>query len=143
MKLTIYFDNDFWYGLIEYTDTKENYRVIRHLFGKEPKDPEIFLFVNKVLPRLILKNNKLAKDQNNFSSYKAKEKKTNPKRMQREINRAKRKPIVSTKAQLELQKTHELLKKEKRKQSKRNKDLAKEYKFKLKQEKKLKKHKGH
>ncbi|MGT2659592.1 DUF2992 family protein, partial [Streptococcus saliviloxodontae] len=39
MKLTVFFENAFWYGLIEYMDNN-HYKVIKHLFGSEPKDFE-------------------------------------------------------------------------------------------------------
>nr|WP_277423805.1 DUF2992 family protein [Streptococcus hyointestinalis] len=70
-------------------------------------------------------------------------KKKNPKRMQRELNRAKKQPIVLTKAQLALQKTHDLVK-QKRKTAKKKKQRAlTTYKYQLKQEKRHQKKKGY
>jgi uncharacterized protein yjdF len=142
MKLTIYFDNAFWYGLIEYTDYNNNYRVIKHLFGSEPKDFEVFEFIYKKLPYLIEKNNKIVVSSSELQIL-PKDKKINPKRMQREINKAKNKPVVSTKAQKELSKVHELVKKEKRLSNKRRKEEMKERRFQLKAQKRLEKRKGH
>ncbi|MBM7636332.1 YjdF family protein [Streptococcus saliviloxodontae] len=141
MKLTVFFENAFWYGLIEYMDNN-HYKVIKHLFGSEPKDFEIFEFIYEKLPRLIDENNKIVVSSSAIKSV-PKDKKINPKRMQREINKAKNKPVVSTKAQMELSKVHELIKKEKRAHRKKYKEEMKERQFQLKKEKRMEKRKGH
>ena len=49
MKLTIYFDGSFWCGLVEVEDNG-HYQAIRHVFGPEPKDADVWEFVTKCLP---------------------------------------------------------------------------------------------
>ncbi|EPU45903.1 Protein of uncharacterised function (DUF2992) [Streptococcus agalactiae] len=44
MKMTVYFDGNFWLGLIEYDDDGD-YKVFRYFFGKEPKDDDVFNFL--------------------------------------------------------------------------------------------------
>lgn len=43
MKLTVYYDGQFWIGVIEVV-IEGKLRAVRHLFGKEPKDSEVFAF---------------------------------------------------------------------------------------------------
>lgn len=52
MKLTIYFDGSFWCGLVEVEDNG-HYQAIRHVFGPEPKDADVWEFVTKRLPHLL------------------------------------------------------------------------------------------
>ncbi|AXQ79643.1 DUF2992 family protein [Streptococcus chenjunshii] len=65
--------------------------------------------------------------------------KKNPKRLQREISRARNKPAVSTKAQTAMQEMHENLKKESRIRSRQQREAEKRRKYQLKQQKR----KGH
>ncbi len=81
MKLTIYFDGSFWCGLVE-AETDGHYQVIRYVFGAEPKDADVFTFIAKRLPRLL-------DEAGTVAAEKKSEKKINPKRMQRLINREK------------------------------------------------------
>ncbi|MBO1305975.1 YjdF family protein [Enterococcus sp. 669A] len=136
MKLTIYFDGSFWCGLIELDETK-NYQAIRYVFGPEPKDSEVFDFVCQTLPQLLQR-------QNVPTTAQAKPvKKVSPKRMQRLINREKRQPAVSTKAQQAMSEAREAAKTQRRTRTKAEKaQLAKEQ-FDLRQAKKRQKKRGH
>ncbi|MGG5317993.1 YjdF family protein [Enterococcus sp. AZ072] len=135
MKLTIYFDGSFWCGLIE---TDENcYQAIRHVFGPEPKDNEVFDFVCQQLPKLL--------NQPAVSTTKSSKqtKKLSPKRMQRLINREKRQPVLSTKAQLAMQEMREELKSARRSKTKAQKEQLAQERFQQRQEKKRQKKRGH
>ncbi|MFB7121838.1 YjdF family protein [Bacillus tropicus] len=44
MKLTIYFDGQFWIGILEMYENNK-LKVCKHIFGSEPKDSEILDFV--------------------------------------------------------------------------------------------------
>ncbi|MGE7885265.1 YjdF family protein [Bacillus sp. NPDC094077] len=44
MKLTIYFDGQFWIGIVEMYENKK-LKVCKHTFGSEPKDSEILDFI--------------------------------------------------------------------------------------------------
>lgn len=142
MKLTIFFDGSFWCGIIEYLDKNGQFRAYRHLFGKEPKNAELLAFVNGQLSAI------LTRDEQRVSGGIAVEKsrlqkKVNPKRTQRKINRLKKKPLVSTKAQLAMSKGYENVKKQSKKNSRLKKEKLKEEKFQKKQAKKRQKKKGH
>ncbi|MGZ3680748.1 MAG: YjdF family protein [Ktedonobacterales bacterium] len=51
-KLTVYFDGQFWIGVVE-AEYHESLRVARHISGAEPKDIEVLAFVNRHLPGLL------------------------------------------------------------------------------------------
>lgn len=142
MKLTVYFENAFWYGLVEYTDCADHYKVLKYIFGSEPKDSDIFTFIYKKLPYLIERNDKIAAESARTEAAPS-DKRINPKRMQRELNKVKNKPAVSTKAQMELARVHDLIKKEKKLNKKKQKQDMKERQFQLKKKKRLEKKKGH
>lgn len=99
MKLTIYFDGSFWCGLVE-AESDGHYQVIRYVFGAEPKDADVLEFIANCLPRLLEQSGTVAAERKS-------EKKMNPKRIQRLINREKRQPVVSTKAQLAISELRE------------------------------------
>ncbi|EEM58339.1 MULTISPECIES: YjdF family protein [Bacillus cereus group] len=44
MKLTIYFDEQFWIGIVEMYENNK-LKVCKHTFGSEPKDSEILDFI--------------------------------------------------------------------------------------------------
>ncbi len=140
MKLTVYFDGQFWCGLVEYTDEEENYRAYRHVFGQEPKEKEIFQFIYHQLAKIA----DAPVISTGISKNAAREAiRLNPKKMQRKIAREKKQSIFSTKAQQALSKQREVIKKINKDQTKRKKLEQKEAVFLLKQKKKLEKHKGH
>lgn len=136
MKLTIYFDGSFWCGLVE-VEYDGHYQASRHVFGPEPKDADVWEFVTNHLPRLLEQTGTVA------SQTKAMEKKINPKRMQRLINREKRQPVVSTKAQIAMNEIREQAKAENKSQKRRKKAEYADKRFQQKQAKKREKHKGH
>lgn len=135
MKLTIYFDGSFWCGLVE-AETDGHYQVVRHVFGAEPKDADVMEFIAKRLPYLLEHSGSVATEQKS-------EKKMNPKRMQRLINREKRQPVVSTKAQLAISELRDQAKTASKSQRREKKAEYAEARFQQKQAKKREKHKGH
>ncbi|MGY3778017.1 YjdF family protein [Isobaculum melis] len=138
MKLTIYFDGSYWCGLIEYEGVEGDYRACKYLFGAEPKTSEVEAFIANQMDYIIYLNDQKLKKSSNKISVK-KEKKKNPKKMQREINRQKKKPILSTKAQQSMKEAQEQFKLIKRKNSKERKEQMKREQFLLKQEKNFRK----
>lgn len=136
MKLTIYFDGSFWCGLVEVEDDG-HYQAIRHVFGPEPKDADVWEFVTKCLPHLLKQTGAVA------TQKKTAEKKLSPKRMQRLINREKRQPVVSTKAQIAMNEIREQAKAVNKSQKRRKKAEYADKRFQQKQAKKREKHKGH
>lgn len=101
MKLTIYFDGQFYIGLIE-TISDQQYKVYRHVFGNEPKDQEVLDFVHNRLLSLLQKQ-----EQEGISIQSEIQKKINPKRLQRSVSKELQQTSISTKAQEALKKEYE------------------------------------
>lgn len=89
-SLTILFENPFWIGLYERIDDNK-YEVCKITFGAEPKDYEVYDF--------LLKNWHKLKFSPPVKTETVKERKINPKRMQREINSQFENKGIGTKAQ--------------------------------------------
>lgn len=140
MKLTVYVDGGFWYGLIEYHDQALGYQAFRYGFGKEPKEADIQYFISKKMNRWVARQSALGLI---FNAEPESHLKTNPKRMQRAISKAKKKPLLSTKAQEALKQSHELVKKQKKAKSRQGRQQKLEHQFQLKQDKRRQKKKGH
>ena len=132
-KLTVFFEEPFWVGVFEcVSDGKLS--VCKVTFGAEPKDYEIYDFVLKNYYRL------------RFSpavETDVKEAGRNPKRVQREVRKQIQNTGIGTKSQQALKLQHELKKEEYKSNSKHKKQMDAEQKFKLKQQKKKAKHRGH
>src|ERR1700730_1641722 len=77
VKATIFFEKRFWIGTFERTD-KEGYAIAKHIFGREPSDPEIHEFVLNHYHELEFGE---AKEIN------IQIQRMNPKRVQREVRR--------------------------------------------------------
>lgn len=132
-SLTIMFENPFWIGLYERFDNG-NYEVCKITFGAEPKDYEIYDY--------LLQNWHKLKFSPPIKTDKIKDRKINPKRMQREINSQLEDKGIGTKAQQALQLQREQSKVEKRARTKEQKEAEKERQYALRQEKKKAKHRG-
>lgn len=143
LKLTIYFDGRFWCGLIEYESIQGDYRACKYVFGSEPKDKELEHFIYFKLQKFVDKDDEYLNHSVSASKTNRTDKKISPKKMQRKINKEKRKPIMSTKAQLAITKSREQKKSRKEQQKSLNKRCLEKEKFNLKQKKKLEKKRGH
>ncbi|HCM89290.1 MULTISPECIES: YjdF family protein [Vagococcus] len=137
MKLTIYFDGSFWYGLIEYQE-RNKLLVYKHMFGRAPKDAEVLDFIDYELTSILV-NSRFS----DITESVEETKKINPKRMQRLINRQKKQTVISTKSQDAMREIQDSLKIERKQISKAEKERLKQEKFDKAQLKKLKKRKGH
>lgn len=143
MEMTVYFDGTFWAALLEW-QSRGVYYACPYVFGKEPKDADIWDFIHRDLQGLVRKQERLLEQTSSSAIFpNEKRRKTNPKRMQRDIAKARKKPVLSTKAQLEMQKAHELLKLERKKARKDKREKEKASQFAIRQEKRHQKHKGH
>lgn len=132
-RLTILFENPFWIGLYERIYDDE-YEVCKIVFGAEPKDYEAYNF--------ILENWYKLKFSPPVKTDKIEERKINPKRMKREINRQLENKGIGTKAQQALKLQYEQRKTESKVKRREYKEAEKERKFVLRQERKKEKHKG-
>lgn len=131
-KLTVYFENPFWIGVFERT---ENGRlsVAKITFGAEPKDQEVYGFILKYYYSL--------KFSPSVTTV-VKEKKRNPKRIQREIKRQLHNTGIGTKSQQTLKLQQEQNKYERKTRSAEQKQTEKKRIFELKQQKRKEKHRG-
>lgn len=133
IKLTVYFENPFWIGVVELEENK-NIKVSKIIFGKEPKDYEIYEYLNENYNRLYF-----SKD---VESIVENRKKINPKRLQRLIRKEVENVGIGTKSQQVLKLLQEENKKIRKKNLREKKIEEKLYKYKMKQKKKKKKHRG-
>lgn len=133
-RLTVIFEDPFWIGLYE-RQTGTRYEVCRIVFGAEPRNYDIEAFMRKNWRKL--------KFSPAVSSEALNERRVNPKRMQREINRAMKQKSISTKAQQAISLAREQNKLEKKKRSGEQKEAEKQKKLLIHQEKKRQKHRGH
>ena len=131
-KLTVFFEDSFWVGVFERYENKR-LSVSKVTFGSEPKDYDVYEFVQKNYYSL------------QFSPAVAavvKESKQNPKRKQRDIKRVLEKRGVGTKSQQALKLQQEQNKQACKVKSREEKTAEAECMFKLKQQKKKEKHRG-
>lgn len=132
-RLTILFEAPFWIGLYERIE-HGRYEVCKITFGAEPKDYEVYEF--------LLRNWHKLKFSPPIQAEAAMERKTNPKRVQREIQSQLQDKGVGTKARQALKLQHEQSKLERRTRSREQKEAEKDRQFAIRQEKKKAKHRG-
>ena len=131
-KLTVFFEAPFWIGVFEkITDNK--WSVCKVTFGSEPKDYQIYDFILKKYDNLKFSDT---------VTVNMKEKISNPKRLQREINKTIKKGKKNKKSQEILKSEHEKNKIERKKNNRKQREAEKKRKFQIKQQKKTEKHKG-
>ncbi len=134
-KLTVMFEEPFWIGLYE-REYGGRYEVCKITFGPEPKDYEVFAFLLDNRQRLVFSPP--------IAAEKTKEKRINPKRMQRQISRQLASyEGIGTKAQQALKLQHEEGKQARKKRTKEEKDAEAERRFEQRQQKRKDKHNGH
>ena len=132
-KLTIYFENPFWVGILERIEDGM-LSVAKITFGAEPKDYEVYAF--------------LLKHYNSFCFSPAVEADAvkevkNPKKMQREARKQLQDTGIGTKSQQALQLQREQNKLERKAKSREQKQIEAQRRFQLHRQQKKEKHKGH
>jgi len=131
-KLTVFFDKPFWVGVFERIENGK-LSVAKVTFGAEPKDYEVYMFIQKHYYDL------------RFSPAVAaivKEAKPNPKRIHRDIKKSLAKTGIGTKSQQALKLQQEQNKQAQKSKSREQKLAEAERLFELKQQKKKEKHRG-
>ena len=131
-KLTVYFEEPFWVGVFERIENGK-LSAVKVTFGSEPKDYQVYEFVQK---------NYFSLQFSPAVAAAAKDKKRNPKRMQREISRSLGQTGIGTKSQQALKLQQEQNKQERKSKSREQKQAEKKRMFELKQQKKKEKHRG-
>lgn len=133
-KLTVLFEAPFWIGLYEREDNGY-YEVCKIKFGAEPKDYEVYGF--------LLENWNKLRFSPSIEVEISVDKRINPKRMQRLINKQITDTGIGTKAQQTLKLQQEQGKLERKIRSREQREADKQLQFELRQEKRKEKHKGH
>lgn len=133
-KLTVLFQNQFWVGIFE-VESENKYSVARVFLGSEPTEAQLYEFILKNYNQIPFKKIK----SQTFST----QKKTNYKRLQREVKKQQKEKGMGTKAQNAIKLQHESAKVERRKKRKERKESEHDKMYELKQMKKKEKHKGH
>jgi len=133
-RLTVLFEESFWLGIYE-RECDGQYEVSKITFGAEPKDYEVYDY--------ILKNYGRLRFSPSIGTSKIVEKRINPKRMQREINKQLQNTGIGTKAQQALKVQQEQGKLERKTRSRVQREAENDRQFALRQEKRKKKHRGH
>ena len=133
-KLTVYFEDPFWVGVFE-RDDETGYCVSRVVFGPEPTNAELYEYIKREYVNLDF--GRKIEEQVRIV------RKKNFKRMQREVRKEIYEEGVGTKAQQAMKLQMELNGKERQVISREKQREEETLKFKLKQEKKKEKHRGH
>ena len=132
-KLTVFFENPFWVGIFERVcDGKLS--VCKVTFGAEPKDSDVWLFVLNHYDKLRFSPAVNSEDKP--------QRKSNPKRLQREVRKQIANVGIGTKSQQALKLQQEQGKQERKARFRRQKEAQKQIQFELKQQKRKEKHKG-
>ena len=134
-KLTVLFEDPFWVGVYE-RETDGRYQVCKITFGAEPRDYEVWDYLLKNWGRLPFSRPSAAKAEA--------ERRTNPKRVQREIKRSLQSMRgVGTKAQQALAAEREQGKLERKTVSRVQRETEQAHRFAQKQKKRKEKRRGH
>ena len=132
--LTVLFEDPFWVGLYE-REEYGTYQVCKITFGAEPKDHEVYAF--------LLEHWRQLPFSPSMEGAVPEERRINPKRMQRQIQRSLQNTGIGTKAQQALQLQREQGKAARARCSREDREAEADRQFALRREKRREKHKGH
>jgi hypothetical protein len=135
MKLTVFYDGQFWVGVVEQREN-ETLKAVRYVFGSEPKPEEVLAFVNGPMLSLLNKCHTAAAIPAQMQRRK------NPKRIQREAAKEIKERPFSTYAQTALKLELEHRKKERKVLRKEQRQALMKRKRELKRLKAKAKHRG-
>ena len=133
VKLTVYFEEPFWYGIYELRDD-ERLWAARIVFGAEPKIYEVYAFY-------LANWNRISFDRS-VAVEKNQEKCLNPKRRMRLAKKETAGRGAGTKAQQAIKLSQEEGKKARKQLSRSEREREKERLFLIKQQKRKEKHRG-
>lgn len=132
IKLTVFFENPFWVGVFERTDGNR-LAACRTVFGAEPKDYDVYAFILggysalRFSPALEVELRQTA---------------DNPKRRQRNAQKQMERAGTGTKSQQALSLQRDVMKTERKRQSREQRDAEACRRFELKRQKRKEKHRG-
>lgn len=137
MKLTVYYENPFWVGVLESAEQRK-VRAARQVFGPEPSDAEVLEFVlSRAFDALV------SRMTVEVEGKRAARSRISPKRLQRQAAAESRSRGISTYAQQAIQLELAARKLEKRADSRERREAEKERKRELARLKAKAKHRGH
>lgn len=136
MKLTVFFNGQFWEGVIE-IDHDGALKAVRYLFGAEPSDIEVLSFVSDNRASELIQQTRSTVALSLTDS-----KKLNPKRRSREAAKEMAVRGVSTMAQIAMQQELEQHKKEAKTRSKADEEAKEAEKRQLMRQKAKARHRG-
>ena len=131
---TVFFEDPFWVGVLE-RGGDGTYSVAKTTFGAEPSDAEVLIFLLPSYPAIVFSNPCAGRERQDATP--------NPKRAQRLASRAVLKTGIGTKAQQALKSQYEANKEEHKTLSREQRLEQEEQKFRLRQDKRKAKHRGH
>lgn len=135
MKLTVYYDGQFWVGVVEVNDNGK-LKAGRYIFGSEPKDSEILEFIHENIDEV---TNKLSQEVDIKTSS---DRRANPKRLSRLVARELKMKGISSYAQEALKLEHEKRKKERQVFTRQQREEMKKRKQEIRRQKAKAKHRG-
>ncbi|MFB4328104.1 YjdF family protein [Paenibacillus sp. CR_12] len=137
MKLTVLFDESckYWIGVIE-QEEQGRLKACRHIFGNEPKDPEILEFVSEKMMEL-MNLTKVGTD-----AKRSKNTRINPKRLARQASREIAQRGLSSHAQEAIKLDLESRKLQRKVHNRQQNLEENERKYQLRVQKAKKKHRG-
>jgi len=135
MKLTIYFESPYWVGLLEEERDGLLY-VGRHVFGAEPSDAEVYVFVLHGLVNL------QARMTVGVPVESIEKRRVNPKRMAREVRREVANEHLTSKAQEAMRLQLEANKVEQRRETRQHREALRDYKCAITRLKVKQEHRG-
>ena len=133
-ELTVLFEDSFWVGIYERREGR-TYQVCKITFGAEPKDYEVYALLTEHWRHLPFSPS--------MEAAAPEERRINPKRMQRQIQKSLQNTGIGTKAQQALQLQREQGKEARKKASREEREAEADRQFALRREKRREKHKGH
>ena len=132
--LTVLFEDPFWVGIYERREGRA-YQVCKITFGAEPKDYEVYA--------LLLEHWRHLPFSPSMEGAAPEERRINPKRMRRQIERSLQRTGTGTKAQQALKLQQEQGKAARVRRSRKEREAEADRQFALRREKRREKHKGH
>ena len=132
--LTVLFEDPFWVGVYERREGRA-YQVCKITFGTEPRDYEVYA--------LLLEQWRHLPFSPSMEGAAPEERRINPKRMRRQIQKSLQNTGIGTKAQQALQLQREQGKEARKKASREEREAEADRQFALRREKQREKHKGH
>lgn len=136
---TVFFDDPFWVVVLEIHDS-QGVRAVRHVFGAEPTDAELYQFLLRHGVALLIRAERcVAVDDSSSRSVAVR----NPKRLAREAARAARLARPSTAAQEAVRKELELRKRASAKHSREEREAHAEHRREVRRARSRARRRGH